>query len=203
MQVWSLGQEDPLENGMATHSSILTWRLLMVREAWCVTVCRVKKSNMAEATKHTCIYDSQDVETTWKFIDWGMDKEYVVHLYNRILLTHKENEIMPFAAALVYLEIVILSEVRQTVRQISNDIAYCCCLVSKLCLTLLQPHGAFQDPLFMGFSRQVYWSGLSFLSLGIFLTQGSNPCFLHLLLWQMDSLPLSNLESPIFFTCEI
>ena len=26
VQVRSLGQEDPLEEGMATHSSILTWR---------------------------------------------------------------------------------------------------------------------------------------------------------------------------------
>ena len=25
-QVWSLGQEDTLEKGMATHSSILAWR---------------------------------------------------------------------------------------------------------------------------------------------------------------------------------
>ena len=25
MQVWSLGQDDPLEKGMATHSSILAW----------------------------------------------------------------------------------------------------------------------------------------------------------------------------------
>ena len=27
MQVCSLGQEDPLEEGMATHSSILAWRI--------------------------------------------------------------------------------------------------------------------------------------------------------------------------------
>ena len=27
MQVWSLGQQDPLEEGMATHSSILAWRI--------------------------------------------------------------------------------------------------------------------------------------------------------------------------------
>ena len=27
-QVLSLGQENPLEKGMATHSSILTWRIL-------------------------------------------------------------------------------------------------------------------------------------------------------------------------------
>ena len=25
--VWSLGQEDPLEKGMATHPSILAWRI--------------------------------------------------------------------------------------------------------------------------------------------------------------------------------
>ena len=27
MQVRSLGQEDPLEKGMATHSSILAWKI--------------------------------------------------------------------------------------------------------------------------------------------------------------------------------
>ena len=27
MRVWSLGREDPLENGVATHSSILAWRI--------------------------------------------------------------------------------------------------------------------------------------------------------------------------------
>ena len=28
MEVRSLGQEDPLEKGMATHSSIIAWRIL-------------------------------------------------------------------------------------------------------------------------------------------------------------------------------
>ena len=32
--VESLGQEDPLEEGMATHSSILSWRIPMDRGAW-------------------------------------------------------------------------------------------------------------------------------------------------------------------------
>ena len=36
-----------------------------------------------------------------------------------------------------------------------------------------------QAPLSIGFTRQEYWSGLSFPFLGIFFTQGSNP---HLLL---------------------
>ena len=32
MQVQSLGQEDPLEKGMATHSSILAWRIPWTEE---------------------------------------------------------------------------------------------------------------------------------------------------------------------------
>ena len=32
MQVQFLGQEDPLEKGMATHSSILAWRILWMEE---------------------------------------------------------------------------------------------------------------------------------------------------------------------------
>ena len=31
-RVWSLGQEDPLEKGMATHSSILAWRIPWTEE---------------------------------------------------------------------------------------------------------------------------------------------------------------------------
>ena len=31
-QVQSLGWEDPLEKGMATHSSILAWRILQTEE---------------------------------------------------------------------------------------------------------------------------------------------------------------------------
>ena len=32
MRVQSLGQEDPLEKGMATNSSILAWRILWTEE---------------------------------------------------------------------------------------------------------------------------------------------------------------------------
>ena len=31
-QVRSLGQEDPLEKGMATHSSVLAWRIPWIEE---------------------------------------------------------------------------------------------------------------------------------------------------------------------------
>ena len=41
---WSLGWEDPLEEGMATHCSILVWRIPMDRWAWWATVLGVTKS---------------------------------------------------------------------------------------------------------------------------------------------------------------
>ena len=39
-----LGWEDPLEEGMAIHSSVLAWRIPMDREAWPATVYGVAKS---------------------------------------------------------------------------------------------------------------------------------------------------------------
>ena len=40
-----------------------------------------------------------------------MDSENVIHIFNRILLSHKKIKIMPFAAASIQLETLILSEV--------------------------------------------------------------------------------------------
>ena len=48
-------------------------------------------------------------------IDRGMDKE-VVHIYNGILLSHKNNEIMPVVATWMELETIILNEGRQAVK---------------------------------------------------------------------------------------
>ena len=39
-----LGWEDPLEEGMATHSNILAWRIPMHRGTWRATVHRLEKS---------------------------------------------------------------------------------------------------------------------------------------------------------------
>ena len=55
---------------------------------------------------------------------------------------------------------------------------------------------AYQAPLYMGFSRQEYWSGLSFPPPGDLPNSGIELHILSLLYWQADSLPLSHLGSP-------
>ena len=44
----SLGWEEPLEEGMAIHSSILAWRVPMDRGAWRATVSGSKESDTTE-----------------------------------------------------------------------------------------------------------------------------------------------------------
>ena len=45
--------EDPLEEGMAAHSSILAWRIPMDRGAWRATVHGVTNSRTRLTTKHS------------------------------------------------------------------------------------------------------------------------------------------------------
>ena len=67
----------------------------------------------------------------------------------------------------------------------------CCCLVTS-CLTLASPWtAACQAPLFMGFPRQEYWSGLPFPSPGDLTHPGIEP-----MSPAGESLPLSHLGSP-------
>ena len=49
-RVQSLGWEDPLEKAMATHSSILAWRILLDRATWQAIVHGVTKSQTQLST---------------------------------------------------------------------------------------------------------------------------------------------------------
>ena len=82
-QVQSLGQEDPLEEGMAAHSSILAWRIPWTEEPGGLWSIRPQKW----LSTHACV------------------TEY----YSAI----KDNEIMPLAAAWMDRELIILSEASQ------------------------------------------------------------------------------------------
>ena len=53
-QVGSLGQEDPLEEGMPTHSSILAWRIPCIEEPGGLQSMGVQRVGHDWVTKHTC-----------------------------------------------------------------------------------------------------------------------------------------------------
>ena len=54
--VRSLGREYPLEEGMATHSSILAWKIPMDREAWRATSNEIAKSWTGLSNLHMQVF---------------------------------------------------------------------------------------------------------------------------------------------------
>ena len=57
-QVQTLDWEDPLEEGMATHSSILAWRIPMDRGAWWATGHGVTRVGKRLSTKKSVSCES-------------------------------------------------------------------------------------------------------------------------------------------------
>ena len=78
MRVPSLGREDPLEEGMATHYSILPWRIPVDRGAWQVTVHGGRKESDS----------TQRLSTHSEYI---MVKKIYTHRYIKQYLTMQIN----------------------------------------------------------------------------------------------------------------
>ena len=53
----SLGWEDPLEDGLATHSSILAWRVPWTEESGGYRPYCRKEQDIDEATQLTCMHE--------------------------------------------------------------------------------------------------------------------------------------------------
>ena len=53
-QVQFLGKEDPLKEGMATHSIIPTWKILWTEEPSELQSIGSQESDTTEAIKHAC-----------------------------------------------------------------------------------------------------------------------------------------------------
>ena len=74
MQVQSLGQEDPLEEGMATHSSILAWRISWTEEPSRLRPQGHKESDTTEATYHST---AQQYVKTANHYSWSFNICYI------------------------------------------------------------------------------------------------------------------------------
>ena len=105
--LWSLGQEDPLEEGMATHSSSPIWRF-----PWTEEPGRLQ-SMVSQGVGHNWsdLPDTSILHLVKYFFQW-MDKEVLVHIYNGILFkpykrTHFESVLMRW----MNLELIIQCEV--------------------------------------------------------------------------------------------
>ena len=63
MQVWSLGQKDPLEEGMATHSGILAWKI-----PWTEELSRLQSMGLQRVghDRATNTYTALFISTVWE-----------------------------------------------------------------------------------------------------------------------------------------
>ena len=74
--IWSLGQEDPLEKGMATHSSILAWRIPWTEEPGGLQSMKSQRvgHNWATNTQESCRKTEKE-NTALVFKEKEMDNE--------------------------------------------------------------------------------------------------------------------------------
>ena len=61
--VGALGEKDPREEGMATHSSILAWRIPWTEEPGRLQSSGCKESNMTEVMEQACIHPVHTFES--------------------------------------------------------------------------------------------------------------------------------------------
>ena len=91
--VQSLGWEDPLEKGMATHSSILAWEITRTEEPGGLQSMGLQRVGHSWATKHNTLYHKQLKASKWtekltplKVMDNTSEKRIVFGGYDPTLI---------------------------------------------------------------------------------------------------------------------
>ena len=154
----------------------------------CVCVCMHAKTN--NATVHLLEYTfAHSCNYNWR------EKFFHVGCYCQVKSMYILNFTRYFQIVFKRMYQCLLSksvgkELLKSLNGVVNSIV--CCFFSCVQLFATLWTLAYKPPLFMGFSRQEYWSGLPCPAQGIFLTQGSNPhlfCLLHLQRGPFPGLP--------------
>ena len=95
---------------------------------------KILKRYMYSSVHCSTIYNSQDMEATQMSINRWMDKD-VMFIYNGILLSHKKkNEMLPFAATWMDLEIITPSEASQIEKDKYHMISFIWEILKKMSL---------------------------------------------------------------------
>ena len=80
----SLGQEDPLEEGMATHSSVLAWRTQGTEEPGGLQSMDLKESDTTEVTEHVHMHAPEIYQASEIFFQPSL-KITVRHLFKFLM----------------------------------------------------------------------------------------------------------------------
>ena len=89
-QAWSLGWEDPLEEEMATHSSILAWKIPRTSRAWWATVhgVAVMTEWLSTHTPNNChLPDTLFLLSSWKVMK-GPSLSLIIPFVLKTILSH-------------------------------------------------------------------------------------------------------------------
>ena len=90
--VQSLSWKDPLEEGMATHSSILAWRIPIGRGAWWATVHEAAESDTTEwLSTHTILIEQYYLFIAFGFLNYTTLKSIgpLIHwFFSKVVVLH-------------------------------------------------------------------------------------------------------------------
>ena len=108
MWVWSLGRQDPLEEGMATHSSILAWRIPWTKEPGGLQ--SIGLHSVEHWSDWTCILISFITHISWNSIIYVQLCSFFIlisfetvgtlnfHIYSRLHLQISQTNFLDFLA---------------------------------------------------------------------------------------------------------
>ena len=134
-----------------------------------------------------------------------MDWEFGISSCKLLLTGWISNMVLLYSTGTIFNilgKIIIEKNIKKNIDTCITESTVCVCLlVTQSCLILCDPlgsspRGSSVHRIFQ--ARILERVACHFLLQGIFPTQGSNLNLLHLLHWQVDSLPLHHLGSPLY-----
>ena len=111
-QARSLGGEDPLEKEMATHSSILAWKILWNRGAWWATVHGVTKNQtqLKRLTMRAQCLSGPSILLQLQnfFFSYGQVVFHYIHMYTCVFFPFKDTRGIELGPVLLQYDLILI-----------------------------------------------------------------------------------------------